>query len=303
VDQTSEQLGGTSLGALLLGLVKGVRPTQWTKNALVVAAPAAAGALLAPEVALRTFVAVVVFCLASGGTYLLNDARDVAADRQHPTKRNRPVANGSVPVPAAYGVGVALLAAAIATSFVVSFSFGIIVVAYLLLTTAYSFGLKNVAVVDLVVVAAGFVLRAAAGAAATGIALSEWFMIATSAGALLLITAKREAELKRVTVTGSTASRAVLAHYTPSFLASVRSIATGLVLVAYCLWAFADGNALPAAYAQASLVPFAVAVLRYVMLADAGAAEKPERLIMTDRVLLTAGTLWAVIYGYGIYFS
>lgn len=303
VKESTDTATGVAGGRLAVGLVRGLRPSQWSKNALVAAAPVAAGALFEPGVAARTVLAVAVFCVASGATYLLNDARDVAADRLHPTKRFRPVADGSVPVPVAYGVGALLLVASVAAGFLLAPPFGLVVVAYLLLTTAYSFALKNVPVVDLVAVAAGFVLRAAAGAAATDIPLSEWFMIATSAGALLLVTAKREAELKRVTETGATSTRAVLAAYTPSFLGSVRSIAAGLVLVAYCLWAFGPGNELPAVYAQASLVPFAVAVLRYTMLADAGVAEKPERLILTDWVTLVAGALWAAIYGYGIYLS
>lgn len=299
-------------GGVLRGLVRGARPGQWTKNLLVFAAPVAGGVITEWPAARDSALAFVAFCAAAGGTYLLNDARDVDADRQHPTKRHRPVAAGQVPVALAYVAGTVLVVAALAVGFVVTTPLGITVAAYLALTTSYSFGLKHVPVVDLVAVAAGFVLRAVAGAAATSLPLSEWFFIVTSAGALLVITAKREAELAHHHRSDADPTerptRRVLAAYTPGFLTSVRTIAAGLMLVAYCLWAF-EGPALaspdastgPSVWLQASIVPFAVAVLRYVLLADAGAGERPERLLLSDRVLMVSGVLWAIIYGYGIY--
>jgi len=300
-------------GGVLGGLVRGVRPGQWTKNLLVFAAPVAGGVITEWSVAGDAVVAFVAFCAAAGGTYLLNDARDVDADRHHPVKQHRPVAAGEVPVGVAYAVGATLVAVALLVAFSVTPSLGATVTAYLALTTLYSFGLKNVPVVELVAVAAGFVLRAIAGATATSLPLSDWFFIVTSAGALLVITAKREAELTRQHRSDADPlerpTRQVLAAYTPGFLTSVRTIAAGLMLVAYCLWAF-EGPATgtppgdPAGtnmWLQASIVPFAVVVLRYVLLADAGEGERPERLLVTDRVVVVAGALWAIIYGYGTY--
>lgn len=304
--------GSGSSGGIVGGLLRGVRPGQWTKNLLVFAAPVAGGVITTGSVAIDATLAFVAFCAAAGGTYLLNDARDVDADRNHPVKQRRPVAAGQVPVPVAYLAGAALIVVSLVVGFAVTTSLGITVAAYLALTTSYSFGLKNVPVVDLVAVVAGFVLRAVAGAAATSLPLSEWFFIVTSAGALLVITAKREAELahhhRSDADPNERPTRRVLASYTPGFLTSVRSIAAGLMLVAYCLWAFegpagGDGAVLSgtSVWLQASIVPFAVAVLRYVLLADAGAGERPERLLLSDPVLIGAGTLWAIIYGYGIY--
>lgn len=297
-------------GGVLAGLVRGTRPTQWTKNLLVFAAPVAAGVITTPEVARDAAGAFVAFCLAAGGTYLLNDAQDAEADRSHPVKRHRPVASGQVAVGTAYAVGALLLVAAVALGFLIAVPLGITVVGYLALTTAYSFGLKNVPVVDLVAVAAGFVLRAVAGAAATDLPLSEWFFIVTSAGALLVITAKREAELgHRSAATVDPVdpterpTRKVLAAYSPSYLAGVRTLAGGLMLVAYCLWAFEgpSGTSGSLVWLQLSVVPFAVIVLRYLLLADLGAGERPERLLLTDRTLLVAGAAWILIYGYGTY--
>lgn len=302
----------TPRGGVVGGLVRGTRPGQWTKNLLVFAAPVAGGVITEWPVARDSALAFVAFCAAAGGTYLLNDARDVDADRHHPVKRLRPVASGQVPVALAYVVGVVLVVAALAVGFAVTAPLGITVAAYLALTTSYSFGLKHVPVVDLVAVAAGFVLRAVAGAAATSLPLSEWFFIVTSAGALLVITAKREAELAHHHRSDADPTerptRRVLASYTPGFLTSVRTIAAGLMLVAYCLWAFEgpvlaapDASGGPSVWLQASIVPFAVVVLRYVLLADAGAGERPERLLLNDRVLVVSGAVWAIIYGYGIY--
>lgn len=282
------------------GLVRAARPQQWTKNLLVFAAPVAAGAITTADTAVPALAAFVVFCAASAGTYLLNDARDAEADRLHPTKCRRPVATGEVSVGAATASGVVLVVGAVAAAFLVATGLGLTVAAYLAITTAYSWGLKNLAVVELVAVSAGFVLRAVAGAAATDLPLSDWFFIVTSAGALMVIAAKREAELMALGPGPST--RRVLAEYSEGFIASVRSIAAGLMLVAYCLWAFETADPVGAPVAmQLSVLPFAVVVLRFVQLADAGRAEKPERLLVRDRVLVAAGVVWAIMYGYGIY--
>jgi len=286
------------------GLLRGVRPHQWSKNALVFAAPIAAGVITEPEVALRAFGAFVAFCLAAGGTYLLNDARDVEEDRRHPTKRQRPIAAGEVAVADAYVVGVLLIAAAIALGWVIAGALAATLAAYLVLTTCYSFWLKHIAIVDLVAVSSGFVLRAVAGAAAVDIPFSEWFFVVTSAGALMMITGKREAELAESGPDGGT--RPVLSQYTPAFLASVRTVAAGLALIAYCLWSFdpsvaTEGNAV--LFLRISVAPFTIAILRYALLIEHGRGAEPERLLFEDRVLLVAGAMWAMIYAYGVYLA
>jgi decaprenyl-phosphate phosphoribosyltransferase len=294
-------LTSTSPVSLFFGLVKTMRPHQWTKNVLVFAAPVAGGVIFQSEITIKTVAAFIIFCSASASTYLLNDARDVEMDRLHPKKKYRPVASGQVPVSAAYFAGVALLIISVASALLVESALAATVAAYLLLTSAYSAVLKNVAVVDLVAVAAGFVLRAVAGSAATSVPLSEWFLITTSAAALLLIVAKREGELHRMQATNAPSARKVLEEYTPSFLHSVRSVATGLVLVAYCLWAFGDAATVDPLWAKISLLPFIVVVLRYSLLADKGEAERPERLVFTDPVLILSGAAWAALYCYGVY--
>ena len=292
----------TTTDSLVTGLIKLARPKQWAKNVLVFAAPGAAGVLDNAEPFLDSVVAFVAFCLAAAGTYYINDARDVEADRLHPKKRFRPVATGVVPVALAYVAGAALLVGAVALSFVASAELAATVVGYVVLTTAYSSVLKHVAVVDLVAVAAGFVLRAVAGAAATGVPISDWFFIVTSFGSLFIVTGKRGAEAKEMGE-GAAGFRSVLAAYSPTYTAYVRSVTSGAVLVAYCLWSFEKANESVAdiPWYQLSILPFVMAVLRYALVLDQGRGSAPEEIILGDRALQVIGLAWAIVFAIGVY--
>ncbi|HET6952404.1 MAG TPA: decaprenyl-phosphate phosphoribosyltransferase [Acidimicrobiales bacterium] len=289
---------------LATGLVKLARPKQWAKNVLVFAAPAAAGVLDNTQWAIDATVAFVCFCLAAGGTYYVNDASDVAADRLHPKKRHRPVASGVVPVPLAYVGGVVLIGAALALAFTVNGNLALTVAGYVVLTTAYSSFLKHVAVVDLVAVAAGFVLRAVAGAAATEVPISDWFFIVTSFGALFMISGKRAAEAREM---GDEAGefRTVLAAYSTSYTAYLRSLTSGAVLVAYCLWAFEKAESVAGSpwlpWYQLSILPFMMAVLRYALVLDQGRGSAPEEIVLGDRPLQLIGVAWAIVFAIGVY--
>lgn len=290
--------------SLAVGLVRLARPKQWAKNVLVFAAPAAAGVLDNREWALDAVVAFVVFCLAAAGTYYVNDARDAEADRRHPQKRHRPVASGVVPAPLAYAGGAVLLAAAVGLALLVNTNLALTVGGYIALTTAYSSLLKHVAVVDLVTVAAGFVLRAVAGAAATEVPISDWFFIVTSFGALFMISGKRAAEAREMG-DDATDFRSVLGAYSPTYTAYLRAVTSGAVLVAYCLWAFekADtvGDAVTVPWYQLSILPFAMAVLRYALVLDQGRGSAPEEIVLGDRPLQLIGLAWAVVFAIGVY--
>jgi decaprenyl-phosphate phosphoribosyltransferase len=288
--------------SLLVGLVKLARPKQWSKNVLVFAAPAAAGVLDNRQWAVDAMFAFACFCLAAAGTYYINDARDVEADRLHPKKCHRPVASGSVPVPVAYAGGAVLLAASIALSLTVNPNLALAVGGYVVLTTAYSSVLKQVAVVDLVAVAAGFVLRAVGGAAATEVPISNWFFIVTSFGALFVITGKRAAEAREMGE-GATEFRPVLAVYTPAYTAYLRAVSSGAVLVAYCLWAFEKAAVATATipWYQLSILPFVMAVLRYALVLEQGRGSAPEEIILSDRPIQLIGIAWAVVFAIGVY--
>jgi decaprenyl-phosphate phosphoribosyltransferase len=284
------------------GLFREARPKQWAKNVLVFAAPAAAGVLDDWSFLGRTLVAFVAFCMVSSGTYFWNDIHDVEADRRHPTKRNRPIASGRVPLGVAKLVGTVLLLGGIGVAFVLSWKLGLVATGYVLTTTLYSTVLKHVAVVDLVVVAAGFVLRAIAGAVATDVKMSSWFLLCTSFGSLFIVTGKRYAELREFGDHAG-AARASLDDYSLGFLRIVLSVTVGATLVSYCEWAFTtkeiSGTSWP--FYELSIVPMLTALLRYVLILEQGHGAAPEEIFIADRVLQALGLLWLIIFGLGVY--
>ena len=288
-------------GSLAGGLLRLARPKQWVKNVLVFAAPGAAGVLQHADDLAKTVLAFVAFCLAASGTYYLNDAADVEADRHHPTKRFRPVASGAVPVTLARVLGVVLVAAGILVGFATgSWHLPAVVAGYVALTTSYTIWLKHIAVVDLAAVAAGFVIRAVAGAAATDVEVSDWFLIVACFGSLFMVAGKRSAELAESV--GSASTRAVLGEYSASFLAHVRTMASGITTVAYVLWAFEraeGGGGFP--WYELSILPFVLALLRYALNLDRGAGGGAEEVVLADRTLQVLGLIWAVTFGIGVY--
>lgn len=285
----------------LRALVQEARPKQWTKNVLVFAAPGAAGVLDNGSFLLRTLAIFGAFCLASSGTYYWNDIHDAAADRLHPTKRLRPVASGAIGVGAARFVGSLLLASGIAAGFAFGWRVGLVVVGYVVLTTTYSLTLKHVAVLDLVAVAGGFVLRAIAGAVVTGVPMSTWFVLCTSFGSLFIVTGKRFAELRELG--DATGTRASLEDYSLGFLQTVLSVSVGATLVTYCIWAFevreVSGSNWP--FYELSIVPMLTALLRYTLVLEQGHGAAPEEIFASDRWLQAMGVVWAVVFGLGVY--
>lgn len=286
-------------GGLIGGLIREARPKQWVKNVLVFSAPASAGVLFHATPLLQTIVAFIAFCLVASGTYFINDARDVEADRVHVKKRFRPIAAGIVPVSLGYIGGAVLLAAGLAISFAVSWKLALVIGGYLVLTTAYSLWLKHEPVIDLVAVAAGFVLRALAGAAATDIPTSSWFLVVVSLGSLFMVAGKREAELRNAAHDRKT--RSTLQAYSIPFLNYVQSASTGALLVAYSLWAFEGHTGLTRTLSGLSILPFSVAILRYAMLVDTGRGEAPEDAVVSDRILIVCGLVLVLLVGVSVY--
>lgn len=300
-DRMSVGIEAEGSGALeaVGGLVRSVRPRQWVKNVLVVAAPAAAGVLDDASVWADMLVALVSFVFASAGTYLLNDVADREADASHPAKRHRPVAAEVVPVRVAVGVGVALAGLALAAPIAAGLPLVAVVIAvYLAMTVAYSLGLKQIALLELVLVAAGFVLRPVAGAVAVDVPVSRWFLIVVSAAALHLVATKRFVELRD----RSDDYRAVLADYELDMLAEVRYASVAVALAGYLLWAFersAELTGVP--FFELSAVPFALAMFRYTSAVHGGAGEFPEEIVLRDRHILAYGAVWAGLFLAGVY--
>ncbi|MCC7077611.1 MAG: decaprenyl-phosphate phosphoribosyltransferase [Acidimicrobiia bacterium] len=290
-----------SVGA---GLLRTARPKQWVKNVLVFAAPGAAGVavLLDPDTLVRVVLTFVAFCLAASGTYFLNDAMDVEADRVHPTKRLRPIAAGVVPVSLAYVCAAVLLVGSVLLTLTfVNVETTTALLVYVVTTTSYSIWLKHVAIIDIVLVAAGFILRAVAGGTAADVVLSEWFLIVTSFGSLFMVTGKRYAE--HVALGDSAVShRRSLEEYSTEFLGYIRTTASAVTIVAYCLWAFEKaGDANHPIWYQLSIAPFLVALYRYAMRLEEGHGGAPEEVVLGDRFLQVAFLCWLAVFALGVY--
>jgi decaprenyl-phosphate phosphoribosyltransferase len=297
IEQT-EQLPPRSI---LPAWLRAMRPRQWVKNVLVLAAPVAAGQLFSPAVLIPSAWAFVAFCLISASIYLINDIRDVEADRLHPKKRFRPIAASELSVKVAWVLAAITAAAAFALGFWVSQMLGVVLAVYWLLQIGYSFFLKNQPIIDLAMVAAGFLLRAIAGGVASNLALSQWFLLVASFGSLFMVAGKRYSELKEL---GSDAqTRESLKQYTTSYLREVWSVSVAIVIMSYSLWAFEqDGNVFGVPWAAISIAPFTLAVLRYAFKVDQGDAGEPEDVVLSDRMLQALALLWVVPVAFAVFF-
>ena len=282
-------------------LVRLLRPRQWPKNLLVLAAPFAAGELGEADVAGSAALAFVAFCLVASGVYCMNDARDVESDRSHPTKRTRPLASGEVPVAVGWGLGGALLVVGLLLGLVVEPRLLLVLAGYVAVNVAYSLGLKDVPVFDIAAVASGFVLRAVAGGAAVQVPISQWFLIVAGFGSLFVVAGKRSAEHLDLGEEAG-AIRTTLTHYSAAYLRFVRSVAAGVCLAAYCLWAFERPQEVGGGeiWYELSIIPFVLGMLHYALRLEQGEGAAPEELALKDRALQLLGVIWVVLVGLGV---
>ena len=283
-----------------------MRPTQWVKNGLLAIAPAAAHSLAHAVVLERTAAAFVAFCCMASGIYLINDVRDAESDRLHPTKRLRAIASGELSIRGALTGSLALIAVAFSIPFMMSRSQGLLLILglYLVISVSYSLWLKNVAVIELGVVASGFFLRAYAGAVTSHITVSTWFLVVICFGALFLVVGKRTSELLKV---GVNATRPVLAEYTLEFLRSALTMSATVVVTGYCLWAFdTSSTGLSTTYndlvpIRLSVVPVVFAVLFIMRSSQSGDGAAPEELLLHNRVVQSLAVIWVVLLAWGVY--
>lgn len=288
---------------LTVALLASLRPRQWVKNLFVFAGVIFSQQLLTPRVwpALAAFA---IFCGLSGAIYLFNDVADVDTDRLHPSKRRRPIASGALPIGAAIGVGVLLLAGCLAAAFRLSPAFGLVALFYGVLLTAYSLWLKHLVILDVLTVAAGFVLRAVAGAVAVDVEISGWLLICTILIALFLALGKRRHEYRSLTGDAA-AHRPILAEYSEGFLDQMISVVTASTVTTYALYTMSPETV---AKFHTRLLPLTLpfvlyGIFRYLYLLyrrDLGG--NPSDLLVTDRGLLLDALLWmvatlAIIYG------
>jgi len=285
----------------LPALIQLFRPRQQVKNGLVFVAPVLAGIDWDARAVGLVGGAFAALVLATAATYTFNDLRDRHIDVAHPTKAARPIARGAIRPRVAVLFSVVAALGSIAVATYVNDSTLLVVIAYLMLTTSYSMGMKHVPVVELVIVSLGFVLRILAGATAVSVGVTDWFLIVIGSGALMVITSKRESEDRRVREEGGTA-RGVLAGYSPGFFAAVRGAATAVVITTGFIATFSRAHeasvSLPL---QASVIPFAIVILEFNRLSFRYGAESPEHVAYSSRVIQLSGLAWVLLVIWGVY--
>jgi 4-hydroxybenzoate polyprenyltransferase len=289
-------IGGAGGRSTAANLFASLRPEQWVKNLFVFAGLLFGGRLLDPEsiaVASATFV---IFCALSGSVYLFNDVADRDADRMHPLKSSRPIATGELPVRTAVIAAGFLGAGAIQAAALIRPSLGAIGGAYLILLLIYSARLKHVVIVDVLTIAAGFVLRAVAGAVAVAVPISHWLLVCTTLLALFLALSKRRHELTLL-AEGATEHRRILTEYTPYLLDQMVGVVTASTLVAYAIYATSPETAERLGTDRLGLtIPFVLyGIFRYLYLVhQKRGGGSPATLLLTDRPLLACVALWVV---------
>jgi decaprenyl-phosphate phosphoribosyltransferase len=293
--------------SLPAGIIKAIRPRQWVKNLLVLAAPLVA---LGDDrftydyraVLIKVSVAFIAFCLAASAVYLVNDARDVEADRAHPTKRFRPIAAGVVSERLAYGLAIVLGAASLTISWLLTPNLALVMAIYIAIQLAYCFGLKHQAVLDICIVSSGFLIRAIAGGVAAGVPLSQWFLLVMAFGSLFMAAGKRYAELQLAERTGAKIRKS-LERYTTTYLRFVWTMSATAVVLCYGLWAFGRDDQGGTSWFVVSMIPFTIAILRYAVDVDGGMAGEPEEIALRDRVLQFLAVAWIGTVGAAVIFG
>jgi 4-hydroxybenzoate polyprenyltransferase len=289
---------------MLQALLNTMRPRQWTKNIFIFAALVFDKQLMMPGPLLRTVAGFVLFCLISSAVYIFNDLADVEADREHPEKKNRPIASGKLSIGVAWAAGIVLVVLSVGLGFLLSPAFAEVVAGYFVLNIAYSKWLKHILILDVLILAAGFVLRVVAGVALIHVErFSPWLYVVMTLLSLYLGFGKRRAELALLTEDAGS-HRKVLHGYTIPLLDQYIVIVSATTIVAYSFYTFSAPN-VPANHSMMLTIPFVVyMIFRYLYLIEiehAGGA--PEEVLLTDRPFQIAMALWALTVVVVFYFS
>lgn len=280
---------------MLKAIIKTMRPRQWTKNVFILAALVFDRQLGNPNSLLRSIIGFFLFCLISSSVYMINDIMDVEADRQHPRKKLRPIPSGQLSIRAASWTALGLIGFCIPVAYALSPSFALILLVYLLVNLAYSIRLKHIPLVDVLIIAACFVLRVGGGVSLIHVErFSPWLYVVTTLFALYIGFGKRRAELTLLEDRAE-AHRPVLDGYTIPFLDQLITIVSGTTIVAYSLYTFSAPN-LPENHYMMLTIPFVLyGIFRYLYLIQIkGEGGAPEELLLTDRPLQVDIGLWGI---------
>ena len=297
---TADSIVGASRSLRWVAHLKALRPKQWIKNLLVFIpvlfaindAWSVGNLEPIPELLLRLVAVFLAFCAVASAVYLLNDLMDREADRLHPTKRYRPLASGQVTLPTAIALILILGVGALAVLFIIDVVLAAMGLLYILINLFYSLGAKRIVLVDIIMVASGYVIRAGAGAVAVEVIPSPWLFVVTGAGALFIVLGRRYAEV-RLAGEDAAKQRSVLSNYAGPFIGQLLSISATTALVSYTVYAVEAEN-LPVNQTMLLTVPFvAFGLFRYLFLLNTNPeAAAPEQLIYRDLPLLLSGLGW-----------
>jgi 4-hydroxybenzoate polyprenyltransferase len=301
-DLTAAPPAAITLSGAVSGLVRAMRPRQWTKNSVLFAALIFAHRAFDPDSLLRAALAFAIFCILSSAVYLINDVFDLANDRVHPTKRFRPIAAGEVPVPLAVGAGIALGTGALVLAWMMTTGFAIIAGAYLASNLLYSIWIKKMVILDVMVISMGFVLRAVAGGLAIEVDVSAWLILCTILLSLFLALCKRRQELSLLE--DAAGHRGILKEYSVAFLDQMITIVTAATLIAYSSYTLSPEVQLKLGSDRLYLtVPFVIyGIFRYLYLVhkrEMGGS--PTEALLSDAPLMIDIVLWALTAGIILY--
>lgn len=272
-----------------------LRPKQWSKNLLLFVGPFAAGATRDPNFK-NLILGFMAFCIASSIGWLANDISDVEIDSKHPIKRTRPFASGRLSIKFGIFLGFSLAIPLIFLLASLPKEFNYLILAYVFNSFLYSKFLKKLPAIEMFSVAAGFVFRLLAGAVVNDLFISQWFLIVGGFGALFVVSCKRLAELK---LQKTQEVRLVIKEYSPEFLTAIAHISVAVCITAYTFWAFSQ--VLNPFWFEISIIPFVMALFRYLWVSESDVAEVPENAIFSDKTLLILGALTLLILTLGIY--
>ncbi len=305
----------TKISSMIVGAIKVARPIHWVKNLSVFAALIFSGNLYDKHLFMLVFASFWVFSFAASTTYIFNDIMDVKKDRLHPIKRNRPIANGSLPVTVAFIECLVLFIISIILANSISGALFLLIIIYLFLQLAYSSFLKNVPIIDILIIATGFVIRVYAGAFVINAHLSIWFLLCVISAALFLASGKRRAELGVMGDSGKT--REALAHYPKDLLNSYVTMFANSAWLSWALFTFYESPRIPTPIwillsdvsKTASInkllmltIPVTIfAIMRYQSLIFEGRSEAPEKVLLTDKALVVSVGLWILMVVWTLY--
>jgi decaprenyl-phosphate phosphoribosyltransferase len=308
---------------LAFNILRLLRPRQWVKNFAIFAGITFGGELFNPDLFSKSLLAFLTFCALASATYIINDIFDVEKDRLHPFKKFRPIAHRDVPILFAVILAILLIIIALLTAASINITFLILSIVYLLLQFFYSTVLKSIAVIDILVIAAGYIIRVYAGEFASSIHLSVWLLLTTISISLFLAVGKRRSELTLLTSSKSTdihATRQTLSHYSDNLLNVYASIFATSTFITYALFTFLENpgglkislsiftpDFLPAFFQRKwlmiTIIPVVYGLMRYLQdIYEKNEGESPERVLFSDKPLLLTVGLWAFLVIFLIYF-